>query len=33
MRHRAAERGQGLIEFAMLLPMLIVIVLALTKRI
>jgi hypothetical protein len=27
MRHRAGERGQGLIEFAMLLPMLIVIIL------
>jgi hypothetical protein len=31
MRHRAGERGQGLIEFAMLLPMLIVIVLGVVE--
>lgn len=31
MRHRAGEQGQGLIEFAMLLPMLIVIVLGVVE--
>jgi hypothetical protein len=31
MKHRAGERGQGLIEFAMLLPMLIVIVLGVVE--
>ena len=31
MRHRAGEQGQGLIEFAMLLPMLIIIVLGVVE--